>query len=93
MAQLAGISVDWYTWLEQGRNIHVSTQVLEDVARVLQLSINEKRHMFLLAEQAIPIESIENKFQISSSLQYFLDYQNPIPAYVTNSRWDFVAWN
>jgi len=93
VAQLAGISVDWYTWLEQGRNIHVSTQVLEDVSRVLQLSINEKRHMFLLAEQAIPIESIENKFQISSSLQYFLDYQNPIPAYVTNSRWDFVAWN
>ncbi|MFC9601536.1 helix-turn-helix transcriptional regulator [Peribacillus butanolivorans] len=93
VAQLAGISVDWYTWLEQGRNIHVSTQVLEDVARVLQLSASEKRHMFLLAEQAIPIESIENKFQISSSLQYFLDYQNPSPAYVTNSRWDFVAWN
>ncbi|MGE8207322.1 helix-turn-helix transcriptional regulator [Heyndrickxia sp. NPDC080065] len=93
VAQLAGISVDWYTWLEQGRNIHVSTQVLEDIARVLQLSSSEKRHMFLLAEQAIPLENIENKYQISPSLQYFLDYQNPSPAYVTNSRWDFVAWN
>jgi len=93
VAQLAGISVDWYTWLEQGRNIHVSTQVLEEIARVLQLTGSEKRHLFLLAEQAIPIENNENKIQISSSLQYFLDYQNPCPAYVTNSRWDFVAWN
>lgn len=93
VAQLAHISIDWYTWLEQGRNIHVSSQVLEAIAKVLQLNSSEKRYMYFLSEQSMPLENIETLNSVSSSLQYFLDYQNPCPAYVTNLRWDFVAWN
>ncbi len=42
VAQLAGISIDWYTWLEQGRPITVSTQVLESLAQALCLNANER---------------------------------------------------
>ncbi|WP_456238436.1 helix-turn-helix transcriptional regulator [Paenibacillus durus] len=93
VALLAGVSVDWYTWLEQGRDIRVSSRVLEELARVLQLSSTERRHLFLLAEQTIPLDNKHDQLHLSPSVQQFLDYQNPSPAYVTNPRWDFIAWN
>src|SRR3954465_7172687 len=49
LAQLAGISVTWYTWLEQGRDIHVSSQVLESLASALRLNPHEKQYLFVLA--------------------------------------------
>src|ERR1041385_825517 len=50
VAQLSGVGVTWYTWLEQGRPIRASVQVLEAVARTLQLDPIERRHLFRLAE-------------------------------------------
>ena len=49
VALLAGISVTWYTWLEQGRDIRVSEPVLESIARVLQLDQTERAYFFSLA--------------------------------------------
>ena len=49
VAQLAGISLTWYTWLEQGRAIRVSQPVLESVARVLQLTAAERAYVLTLA--------------------------------------------
>src|SRR6202142_3020816 len=54
VAQLAGVSVDWYTWLEQGRPITVSTQVLESLVHALHLNANEREHLFFLAHQQPP---------------------------------------
>jgi hypothetical protein len=48
VAQLANIGTSWYIWLEQGRNIHPSVQVLESLAEALRLTPNERRHLFLL---------------------------------------------
>lgn len=53
VAQLTGMSTTWYTWLEQGRDVHVSTQVLDSLARVLDLDMNEKAHLFALAAQPL----------------------------------------
>src|SRR3954452_12739054 len=50
LAQLAGVGVTWYTWLEQGRPINVSVQVLDAVARTLMLDQVERAHLFRLAE-------------------------------------------
>src|SRR4249919_1039 len=50
VAQLSGVGVTWYTWLEQGRPIRASVQVLEAVARTLQLDTIERQHLFRLAE-------------------------------------------
>jgi hypothetical protein len=54
VAQLSGVSVDWYTWLEQGRPITVSTQVLESLIQALHLHAQEREHLFFLAHQRGP---------------------------------------
>src|SRR6266487_6774282 len=50
LAQLAGVGVTWYTWLEQGRPINASGQVLDAVAATLRLSSVEREHLYRLAE-------------------------------------------
>ncbi|UUZ93784.1 helix-turn-helix domain-containing protein [Paenibacillus sp. P25] len=49
VAQLAGVSPTWYTWLEQGRDIKVSASVLDCVATALQLTVDERKYLFSLA--------------------------------------------
>ncbi|WP_311198755.1 helix-turn-helix transcriptional regulator [Paenibacillus hexagrammi] len=93
VAQLSGVSVDWYTWLEQGRNIQVSSQVLDSIARTLQLDYNERRHLFILALQQLPADVTPIEEPISSSLQDFLDLQGTSPAFVSDQRLTIVAWN
>ncbi|WP_310550947.1 helix-turn-helix transcriptional regulator [Paenibacillus glufosinatiresistens] len=93
VAILAGISVDWYTWLEQGRDIQVSTQVLDSLSRALQLSDIERRHLFLLAAGHVPPNAHAPQNEVSRLMQDFVDRQGECPAYVVNSRWDVVAWN
>jgi transcriptional regulator with XRE-family HTH domain len=93
VALLAGVSPEWYTWLEQGRDIHVSVQVLESLARVLQLDANERAHLFLLAlSQPPPVETFAPP-TISPTLQRFLDQLGTSPACVVDPRLNVVAWN
>src|SRR5262252_232424 len=56
VAMLAGVGVTWYTWLEQGRQINASTQVLDAVARTLRLDRAEREHLYRLAE-ATPLRT------------------------------------
>jgi len=91
VAGLAGVGLTWYTWLEQGRDIRVSPQVLSAVARALQLEPAERSHLFALAGQAAPAE--ESTAAISPRLRQVLDVWDPFPAYVTGRRRDVVAWN
>src|SRR5258708_8480654 len=93
VAQLAGVSVDWYTWLEQGRPISVSTQVLESLVQALHLHVNERAHLFFLAHQQPPPERAMEPETVSATLQHFLDHQGLSPAFVLGRRWDVVAWN
>jgi transcriptional regulator with XRE-family HTH domain len=92
VAQLAGVGVTWYTWLEQGRRIHVSAQVLTAIARTLRLDDAEREHLFRLAgtptvpmateDEAVPGEVLE----ILAALA-------PLPACLLNSRYDILADN
>ena len=50
VAQLASVSVTWYTWLEQGRDINVSAQALNTIARALRMDRTERTHLFMLAQ-------------------------------------------
>ncbi|ULL16954.1 XRE family transcriptional regulator [Paenibacillus sp. H1-7] len=93
VAQLSGVSVDWYTWLEQARDIQVSSQVLENIARALQLDSNERKHLFLLALQQLPADLTPIEDTVNPTLQSFLDLQGTSPAYVTDQRLNIVAWN
>ncbi|EFH82632.1 helix-turn-helix transcriptional regulator [Ktedonobacter racemifer] len=93
VAQLAGVSVDWYTWLEQGRPISVSIQVLESLVQALQLDANEREHLFFLAHQQPPPEGTPLRETVSATLQHFLDHLDLSPAFAIGPRWDIVAWN
>lgn len=93
VAQLAGVSVDWYTWLEQGRPITVSTQVLESLVQALHLNTDERAHLFFLAHQQPPPARAMEPETVSPALQFFLDHQGLSPAFVTGRRWDVLAWN
>ena len=93
VAQLANIGTSWYVWLEQGRDVHPSAQVLESLARALKLTLNERRHLFLLAGQALPPHVPPEEESASLALQQVLDDLDPTPAYVMGRRYDFLAWN
>src|SRR4051812_21014540 len=54
VAQLAAVGVTWYTWLEQARDIHVSVQVLDSIARALLLDRSERQHLFELSGAVDP---------------------------------------
>lgn len=93
VAQLANIGTSWYVWLEQGRDVHPSQQVLESLAQALRLTANERRHLFLLAGQPLPAPVLPLEEYVSPALQQMLDDLNPTPACVIGRRWNYLAWN
>ena len=93
VASLAGVSQEWYTWLEQGRDIHVSVQVLESLARALQLDENERAHLFLLAVRLTPPVDTYSPPTVSPTLQQFLDQLRLSPACAVDARLNGVASN
>jgi transcriptional regulator with XRE-family HTH domain len=93
VALLAGVSSEWYTRLEQGRDIHVSVLVLESLAKVLLLDANERSHLFFLAlRQPPPIETF-SPTTISPVTQQLLTQLGTIPACLIDPHSTVVAWN
>jgi transcriptional regulator with XRE-family HTH domain len=90
VAQLADVSVTWYTWLEQGRPVRVSATTLSNVAMALRLSTDETVHLFTLADR--PLQSFRGEI-VSGELQRLLRGIGPNPAYFTNHCWDVMATN
>jgi transcriptional regulator with XRE-family HTH domain len=94
VAQLSGVGVTWYTWLEQGRPINASAQVLDAVARTLRLDGPEREHLYHLAEVPFaPDRGAEPVETVSAEIQGILDALVPHPAVVYNSRYDVLATN
>lgn len=92
LAQLAGIGTTTYTFLEQGRKINVSTQLLEKLAKVLQLNSQEKRHLFRLAIGDLPkLEPVTKS--VTPELHSMLNQYGNIPAFILDRRFDVVAIN
>jgi transcriptional regulator with XRE-family HTH domain len=93
VALLAGVSVSWYTWLEQGRHINVSADVLDSLARVLRLDAVETDHLHQLAgSPRVAIATSANPDVPPWALR-LLDSLAPAPAYVLGPTWDYLAWN
>ncbi|MCE8027707.1 helix-turn-helix domain-containing protein [Halomonas daqingensis] len=93
VAALAGVGLSWYTWLEQGRDITVSSAFLDNLSRVLKLDATERRHLFLLAHQRLPPEVGRTSCVVPSLIGRLLSDLAVRPAYVLNLRWDVLAWN
>jgi transcriptional regulator with XRE-family HTH domain len=93
VALLAGVSVSWYTWLEQGRPINASIDVLDSLARALRLDPVERGHLLELAGHPAR-QSIElGRDTCPESVLGLLDAVVPAPAYAMGPLWDLLAWN
>ncbi len=92
VAQLAAVGVTWYTWLEQARDIQVSVQVLDALARTLMLDASERAHLFQLAGATDPTPAATCP-SVTPGLREMLRRLEPVPACIQNSRYDILAYN
>lgn len=90
VAQAAGVSVDYYTRLEQGRGPHPSVSVLLGVARALELSADERAYLFRLAGEAVPEEPASTS--VRPGVQLLLDRLGDDIAMVITDVGDVLAW-
>ncbi|MFV0136082.1 helix-turn-helix transcriptional regulator [Streptomyces sp. HMX87] len=94
VAVLAGVGASWYQWLEQGRDISVSPQVLDAVARVLRLSNAERRHLYVLAGLNPPAAEVApEKRDMCEGLRRLIDTWMPYPAHIMDRYYNFVLHN
>lgn len=91
LAALAGISTTWYTFLEQGRDVRPSRQVLSAIADALRLDAPERAHLASIADDGAPRpEDVEAVAPEVASVPRLVE---PNPAYVTGGSFDLLAWN
>ncbi|MFC8172899.1 helix-turn-helix domain-containing protein [Streptomyces sp. NPDC057242] len=96
LAQLAGVSVAYYTRLEQGNGRNVSMEVLDSIARALRLSDTERAHLTHLAKPTVKKRqraAISRPQQVRPGLAHLLDSMDGVPAVVLGRRLDLLAWN
>ncbi|AZK45253.1 helix-turn-helix transcriptional regulator [Paenibacillus lentus] len=99
VAQLAGVSTTWYTWLEQGRDIKVSTSVLDNIAAALRLTRDERNYLYALAMDTggglgvVGQRLQEGRPEISPSLQKILHELKYCPTIISDRRCQIVGWN
>jgi transcriptional regulator with XRE-family HTH domain len=93
VAQLAGVGTTWYTWLEQGRDVRASLEVLEAVSRALRLTPAERTHLILLGRGEEPPPAKATAERVTPTLRRVIENLGANPAYVIGRRWDYLAWN
>jgi transcriptional regulator with XRE-family HTH domain len=96
VAVLSGLSPTWYTYLEQGRDIHPSAQVLDSLARVLLLTEDERRYLHVLAGGSVAApRPIEGELTAEELVRELVStaQDSPYPVFGTNVYCDVIAWN
>ena len=92
VALLAGVGITWYTWLEQGRDVRASPELLSALAIALRLDDTERQHLFALNGHTPPTRSTGLE-RVEEPLRRLLDSLAGQPALVLGRRWDILAWN
>lgn len=93
VAVLANVGVSWYTWLEQGKDIKVSTRVLDSICQALRLTESERVHLYHLAGMNPPSPRSGPRSPAVPQLARLTDGWSPNPAFVLDRQWDVVAAN
>ena len=94
VAYLAGVSITWYTWLEQGRDVNPSRQVLDSLARTLRLSHNEHVYLLALAGYGAPHPTPDSSPDtVPADVARLLDAFADFPAMAVTTNWTVLAWN
>jgi transcriptional regulator with XRE-family HTH domain len=93
VAEAAGISTAWYTWIEQARDLNLSIATLDSIGHALRLNAEERQHLFQLAGQNAPLPASQQDDLVMTPLREMLRGMEPNPAYALDPKWDIVAWN
>jgi transcriptional regulator with XRE-family HTH domain len=99
LAALAGVGVSWYTWLEQGRDIRPSPEVLDALAAALRLDPAERRTLFALARTELPLADAvagTDPERLDGDITHLIalvDAMHPHPAYLLGAMTRILAWN
>ncbi len=93
VAILAGVGTTWYTWLEQGREIQPSNEVLSALAEVLRLDPAERHHLFSLYDRPTQARRLRGEERVGEPLRQMVDGLAGQPAFVLGWRWDILTWN
>jgi transcriptional regulator with XRE-family HTH domain len=94
VAELAGTSLTWYTWMEQARPTRPSLRVLDGLAKALRLEPVERQHLMRLARPDLEVGHGSGvTTELPRPLEAFIEGLAPHPAYALNGRWDVIAWN
>lgn len=95
VAQLAGVSTTWYTWLEQGRDIKVSSVVLDCITQALQLNNDERDYLYDLAleKKSDITNQVKSQSELSPSLKRILTELTYCPTIITDRHCHIVGWN
>lgn len=93
VAALSGVSLSWYTWLEQGRPINVSRQVLGALSRTLRLTPAEREHLYRLAGELPPTGELAPCPELHEHVRDLLTALEPNPALLLDQHWDIMGWN
>ncbi|WP_406007066.1 helix-turn-helix transcriptional regulator [Streptomyces sp. NBC_00637] len=93
LAQLAGVSVAYYTRLEQGNGRNVSAEVLDSIARALRLSDAEHAHLTHMAKPKHKKKQTAPPQQVRAPLRQLLDTMDSVPAYLVGRRTEILGWN
>ncbi|MHC1479081.1 helix-turn-helix transcriptional regulator [Frateuria aurantia] len=91
VALAAEVSVSWYTWIEQGREVRASMEVLGRLATVLRLSEAERLYLFALSGYPAPASEADET--LTDGLSQLVLAMQPLPAYIRNARFDILVWN
>jgi transcriptional regulator with XRE-family HTH domain len=93
VAQLAGVSTTYYTFLEQGRDVRPSRQVVAALAGALRLSSAERAHLFQLAGITPVADDQAQAETVAPVVGAMVHRLDPFPAYLKGRRWDVLAAN
>src|SRR5687767_11448448 len=93
VAALAGVGVSWYTWLEQGRDIKVSAEVLDAIGGTLRLTGPERAHLYVLAGLNPPRAGGVYDGAVTPELRHLLEAWEPRPAVLRDRYWNLLAIN
>jgi transcriptional regulator with XRE-family HTH domain len=94
VAALAGVSAEWYRWLEQARDVRASADALRRIADALCLEPGETRHLLALSGHAWDDNGDASRTEaVTPHLQRLVDRLEYCPTWVLGERWDILAWN
>lgn len=92
VAQLANVSMTWYTWLEQGRDVSASPEVLESIGRVFKLTEAEREYMHKLAGQYVRKETHSSESHVTPAFEQMIRSM-PYPCVALGTKNELIAWN